>query len=172
MIIYIASSWKNRHAVEMLTKFLRCGNHEVLSFVENNHGEETAKARAPLNLDEWIASPKGEQSFSYDTRGAIESDLVIYIGVSGCDAWAEVGAAWSAGVPIFGLLTKGEQVGLMRRMICRWFEDFRDLLAAVQELTLQRIEGVSDAVRLYPVLSAAGAAAQKVPHGTTEKSEI
>jgi hypothetical protein len=40
MKIYIASSWKNQHAVEMLTALLRDRGHEVLSFVENNHGEQ------------------------------------------------------------------------------------------------------------------------------------
>lgn len=37
--IYIAASWKHEHAVEMLTALLRQKGHEVLSFVENNHGE-------------------------------------------------------------------------------------------------------------------------------------
>ncbi len=35
MKIYIASSWRNQHAVEMLTSMLRVRGHEVLSFVEN-----------------------------------------------------------------------------------------------------------------------------------------
>ena len=32
--IYIASSWKNQHAVEMLTDLLRKAGHEVVSFVD------------------------------------------------------------------------------------------------------------------------------------------
>ena len=135
LAIYIASSWKNQHAVQMLTLLLRTRGHEVLSFVENNHGEQaghlaTAHGR-PVALDDWIKSDSGERSFTYDTEGATKSSLVIYIGPSGCDAWAEVGAAWASGVPILGLHSKGEQVGLMRRMIRRWANNFQDLLCAV-----------------------------------------
>ena len=39
MKIYIASSWKNQHAVEMFSRLLRERGHEVVSFVEENFGE-------------------------------------------------------------------------------------------------------------------------------------
>lgn len=52
MKIYIASSWKNVHAVEMLTTLLRNRGHEVLSFVENNYGE--AAAKVSIIFDEWV----------------------------------------------------------------------------------------------------------------------
>lgn len=135
--VYIASSWKNVHAVEMLTDHLRKMNIEVWSFVENNHGEcnnghEPVDASGkPISFNEWAASERGEKSFDYDTRGAGIADLVIYVGPSGCDAWAEVGVAWANDVPIFGLRAKGEQIGLMRRMPDKWFDDYRDLLSAV-----------------------------------------
>jgi hypothetical protein len=130
MKVYIASSWKNQHAVELVTEWLRSRGHEVLSFVENNHGENTKG----MPFDEWCMSPRGQQSFVYDTQGATKSDLVIYIGPSGCDAWAEVGAAWAAGVPIIAMMSKGEQVGLMRRM-ARWVANIRELREAVEEAT-------------------------------------
>ncbi|MGB8510066.1 MAG: hypothetical protein WCD76_16930 [Pyrinomonadaceae bacterium] len=138
MIIYIASSWKNQHAVEMLTALLRERGHEILSFVENNHCENpnaSANERAyikPVPFDEWCASRDGLRSFEYDTRGATESELVIYIGPSGTDAWAEVGAAWGRGVEVLGLWAKGEQAGLMRRMVT-WFEDYKSLLRYVDD---------------------------------------
>lgn len=61
MNIYIASSWKNQHSVEMLTALLREKGHTVLSFVEKNFGEaivanpdfkdyKTAKGRS---FEEW-----------------------------------------------------------------------------------------------------------------------
>ena len=84
----------------------------------------------PIPFDEWCASPDGQRYFDYDTRGATESDLVIYLGPSGCDAWAEVGAAWARGVETIGLWAKGEQSGLMRRMV-RWCDTYRDLLDLV-----------------------------------------
>jgi hypothetical protein len=36
MKIYIASSWSNIHAVELLTEKFRKLNHEVFSFTEND----------------------------------------------------------------------------------------------------------------------------------------
>jgi hypothetical protein len=133
--IYIASSWKNQHAVEMLTALLRARGHDVKSFVENNNEDPDCLTawQKKTPFDEWCASASGKRSFEYDTTWATESDLVIYIGPSGCDAWAEVGAAWAAGVPILALAAKGEQVGLMRRMVLEWLPDFRLLLACVDE---------------------------------------
>lgn len=128
MDIYIASSWKNQHAVEMLTWFLREKGHKVRSFIENNHGE----FKLGIDFEQWIKTDKAKQSFEFDTDAARFSDLVIYIGPSGTDTWAEIGVAWSNGVPIIGLYAKGEQSGLMRKMI-NWFHNFYDLLKAVEE---------------------------------------
>lgn len=131
MIIYIASSWKNQHAVEMLTALLRGRGHEVLSFVENNHGEYLkAKDGKPLPFDEWCWSEQGRESFEFDTRSAMNSDLVIYVGPSGKDAAAEIGMAYAKGVPIIGLHAKGEDFGLMRRLI-RWFTKYDEVLTFV-----------------------------------------
>jgi len=127
MKIYIASSWRNRHAVEMLTDLLETKGHEVVSFVREGANPD----RDGSNLDKWIASDDGEKKFQFDTNGAMESDLVIYIGPSGTDAWAEVGLAWGGEKPIYGLYAKGESSGLMRRMMTRWFDSYRDLLSAV-----------------------------------------
>ena len=85
-----------------------------------------------MDFNDWCWSERGERSFRYDTQGATEADLVIYIGPSGVDAWAEVGAAWARGKFIFGLWAKGEPVGLMRRMVSWWFGDYDELLKAVQ----------------------------------------
>jgi hypothetical protein len=131
--VYIASSWKNQHAVEMLTAHLREMGCVVLSFVENNHGENPNSS-----IDEWCQSPDGTRSFNYDTKGATESNLVIYIGPSGTDAWAEVGAAWGRGVPVIGLWAKGEQAGLMRRMV-EWFTDYRALLVFLADYLKDRL---------------------------------
>lgn len=132
MKIYIASSWKNHHAVEMLTGMLEEKGHEVVSFVRAAVDTE-GRAGLQWDVEKWIASEDGLRKFQYDISGATESDLLIYIGPSGTDAWAEVGAAYGAGVTIFGLWSKGEQAGLMRRMVQAWFTDHRELLLAVGE---------------------------------------
>ena len=130
MRIYIASSWKNQHAVELITVRLRDCGHEVESFVEQAVAAEGRGENLKFDVTAWIASPSGEAKFRYDTKWATQSDCVIYVGPSGTDAWAEVGAAWAANVPILGLWAKGEQAGLMRRMV-RWFGDYRELIRAV-----------------------------------------
>lgn len=132
MKIYIAASWKHCHAVEMLTGLLRERGHEVLSFVENNHGEQAAHLAqnadgSPIPFEEWVWSDRGERSFDYDTAGAATSDLTVYIGPSGMDAAAEVGIAWANGKTVIGLAGKGEQFGLMRRMVV-WAKTYREVL--------------------------------------------
>jgi len=141
MEIYIASSWKNQHAVEMLTDALRAMGHKVLSFVENNNGEKPGAKTLngkPVDVDTWVRSEEGERSFWYDTEGATKSDLTVYVGPSGKDAAAEVGAAWASKRPIYGLYAKGEDFGLMRRMMDLWFHNYRDLLEAVHRLDVAR----------------------------------
>jgi hypothetical protein len=125
--IYIASSWKNQHAVEMLTDRLRNKGHDVISFVEKAVSDE-GRSGIRFDVEAWIHSQEGLEKFTYDIHGATKADLVIYVGPSGTDAWAEVGAAFGAGVPIIGLWSKGEPAGLMRHMMARWFRDFRALL--------------------------------------------
>ena len=130
MKIYIASSWKNVHAVEMLTVLLRDRGHEVISFVENNYGEVAAKVS--IVFEEWILTPKADSSFKYDSEGAMYSDLVIYLSPSGKDAAAECGMSYAKGIPILGLHAKGEDFGLMRKMI-NWFDNYIDLLVYVTD---------------------------------------
>ena len=133
MKIYIASSWKNQHAVEMLTALLREQKHEVCSFVENNYGEGHS-AKKPMDFEAWMQTEQANKSFKYDTEGATQSDLIIYISPSGKDAAAEVGMAWSRGIPILGLYAKGEDFGLMRKMMDEWFERYTDILKAVEKI--------------------------------------
>lgn len=136
MKIYIASSWKNQHGVEMLTALLRQKGHEVVSWVENNYGENHNHVTKKFPFEEWVNSDEANQSFEFDTNGATQSDLVIYYTPSGKDACAELGAAWSAGVHIIGLYAKGEDLGLMRKMVSKWYERYTEILEAVEEYTL------------------------------------
>lgn len=134
MKIYIASSWKNQHAVEMLTRILRDRGHEVASFVEKADNLEEEAKHGKLAFDDWVWSDCGLDKFNYDTHNAMTADLVVYISPSGTDAWAEVGAAWARNVPVVGLCAKGEQAGLMRRMV-QWLNSIGEL-----ELLFDKIE--------------------------------
>lgn len=129
MIIYIASSWRNQHAVEMLTESLEARGHEVKSFVRESTPEYLMPGRT------WLDSAEAQDKFRYDSHWATHADLVIYIGPSGTDAWAEVGAAWAMGVPLLGLWAKGEPAGLMRHMVLEWHHNYRGLLDSVGAMT-------------------------------------
>lgn len=130
MTIYIASSWKNQHAVEMLTALLRAKGHTVISWIENNYGElATIKE---LSFESWVNSEAADKSFSFDTNGAMNSDLVIYVAPSGKDACAEVGMAYAKGVTIIGLYAKGEDLGLMRKIMIMWFERYTQVMEFVE----------------------------------------
>jgi hypothetical protein len=130
MRIYIAASWKHQHAVEMLTEILESKGHEILSWLREGRPEEAFLSK--LELTAFIRSKEGKRVFDFCAGSATGADLVIYLGPSGCDAWAEVGAAYGSGVPILGLLAKSEEVGLMRHMISHWFASVAALLKAVE----------------------------------------
>jgi len=133
MKIYIASSWKNQHGVEMLTALLRNNGHTVISWVENNFGEDHNHVTKRFSFEEWVKSDESNKSFYFDTNGATKSDLIIYYAPSGKDACAELGAAWATGIPIIGLYAKGEDLGLMRKMVSVWYCRYTELIQAVEE---------------------------------------
>lgn len=124
--IYIASSWKNAHAVEMLTDIFEGKDYEVKSFIRNANEEHDLP-----DFNAWIWSDAGKTSFDYDSGWAAKADIVVYVGPSGCDAWAEIGIAYANNRPIYALQAKGEPIGLMRRLITKWFEDHKDLVAHI-----------------------------------------
>lgn len=129
MLVYIASSWKNQHAVEMLTDLLEDRGHDVACFVRYS-GQE----REMDDFEAWMKSDAAEACFNYDRSNASAAQLVIYIGPSGPDAWAEVGIAFEAQAIIFGLRAKEEPIGLMRKLITEWFDSYGPLLNAVDLL--------------------------------------
>ena len=134
MKIYIASSWKNQHGVEMLTHLLRENGHEVISWVENNYGETHNHVTKKFFFEDWVKTSDADASFNFDTDGATQADLLIYYGPAGKDACAELGAAWGKGVPIIGLYAKGEDLGLMRKMVIHWYERYTHVLEAVEAM--------------------------------------
>ena len=55
MKIYIASSWRNQHAVEMITEVLRSKGHNIISFVEKAVCDE-GRSEIKFDVEKWIAS--------------------------------------------------------------------------------------------------------------------
>lgn len=136
MKIYIASSWKNQHAVEMLTLLLRKRGCQVVSWVENNYGEDHNHVTKKFDFETWVKSPESDQSFDFDTNGAMSCDLFIYVGPAGKDAAAECGMCYGQRlkgrtIPMIALWAKSEDFGLMRKMFDYIATRYTDLLAAV-----------------------------------------
>lgn len=135
MKLYIAASWKHQHAVEMLTERLEEEGHEILSWLREGRPEEAFLSQ--LELTSFINSEEGMRVFRFCAESATGADALIYLGPSGCDAWAEVGAAYGRGVPILGLLAKSEDVGLMRHMVRMWHSSVGELVESVRLLAAQ-----------------------------------
>lgn len=140
MNIYIASSWKNQHAVELLTEQLRKQGHTVISWIENNYGEDHGPDKS-MDFEAWVRTEAARRSFEFDTNGAMDCDLFIYASPGGKDAAAECGIAFAAkrmrptgGPTMFALWAKGEDFGLMRRMFEKWFTRTSDLLDHTQRI--------------------------------------
>jgi len=133
MTIYIASSWKNQHAVEMLTDLLRKQGHKVISWIENNYGEGHSYDKK-MDFEAWVNTYPALKSFSFDTRGAANCDLFIYMSPGGKDAAAECGIAYGNMVEMIALYSKGEDFGLMRKMFSKWFNRYTDLLEYTKAL--------------------------------------
>ena len=130
MRIYIASSWKNQHAVEMLTTLLR-EKHIVISWIENNFGE--GHGPKGVNFEEWVNSLPADRSFLFDIKGAMSCDMLIYLGPAGKDAAAECGMAYAMGKKMIALWAKGEDFGLMRKMFSKWYDRVEDLIKDVNK---------------------------------------
>jgi len=130
LTVYIASSFRNVHAVKMLTDRLRAIGCIVLDW--------TSKA-PPLPADMPIEERKLKLDadeygdiFAFCVNACACADLVIYIGPAGQDAACEVGIAWTVGVPVYGLRGKLEAPGLvLSKAVTRWFDDVGDLLRSL-----------------------------------------
>lgn len=139
--VYIASSWRNAAGVELLTKSLRTIGFTVISWVENNYGEDHNHVTQKMDFESWVNSADSYQSFDFDTAGAMSCDIFIYYGPAGMDACAELGIAWREAqlferekqLLILGLWSKGEGLGLMRKMVDCWFSRPSELLEYIKE---------------------------------------
>lgn len=137
--IYIASSFRNLHAVDMLADRLIDMGHSILDW--------TAFA-PPLPPD--MRPEERRAALDSDARGSIfefcstacaGADLVIYLGGSGQDTACEVGIAFNAGVPVLGLRGPMEAPGLMlARAVTEWHERVYTLLLAVERLAEENPE--------------------------------
>lgn len=137
--IYIASSFRNLHAVEMLADRLTDLGHTVLDWTafapplpSNMRPEERRAA---------LASDTRGSIFEFCCTACAGADLVVYLGESGQDAACEVGIAFNAGVPVLGLRGPMEAPGLiLARAVTEWHERVYTLLLAVERQAKENSE--------------------------------
>jgi len=134
--VYFASSWKHADTVKKLTDQLRFYGFNVYSWLENSGTEDPNKEA--FSLEEWLQTQDSVRCFQYDLESIKRVQLLIYIGASGIDAWAEVGfAAGRGNCEIWALWGCNEKVGIMRKLINRLFRTETELLTAAKSLLKQ-----------------------------------
>ncbi len=134
MKVFIASSWKNQHAVEMLTAILREKGFDVYSWVERYYADtdpvfkEYKAAGIEVSLDDWINSEAGRRQHAANREGLKNADIVIYLSPAGKDSCLELGVASALEIPIYGLWTGKEDLGLEQLSVSIWFERYTELI--------------------------------------------
>ncbi len=140
--IYIAASFKHKHAVRLLGRELNKIGFEILDWTE--------KATPPPGLNsaqrrEWMDTDiEGGQVFSFCHNACINADIVIYFGESGQDAGVEVGLACAAHVPILGIRGPLESPGLMLHGATDvWIDNIEDTLHVFHKIATHYNDGFS-----------------------------
>lgn len=132
MRIYIASSYRNLHVVQMLTAVLTEQGHVI---------EDRTKLAPPLSAEllpeeakAWLDSDERGEIFDFCSAAFTDVDLLIYVGPAGQDAACEVGLAAASGIPVFGLSGPLERPGLiLSGLIEKWFSSAAELLWAIND---------------------------------------
>lgn len=140
LTVYVASSFKQLHAVRLLNRALCDMGCRVLDWSE--------KATPPEGLNaaqrrEWMDTDHGGEVYNFCANACRESDVVIYLGTSGQDAGVEVGMACGCGCPVLGIRGPLESPGLMLHgAVNVWVDSV--------EVALSRMAGLVQAVRENP----------------------
>lgn len=130
--VYIASSFKNIHAVRLLGKSMRSMGYEILDW--------TLKATPPEGLNaqkrrEWMDTDHGGEVFIFCAKACKEADFIVYLGTSGQDAGVEVGIAYGSEKPVLGIRGPLESPGLMLYGACTaWVEHIEHALQILEEI--------------------------------------
>ncbi|UQZ90594.1 translation initiation factor 2 [Deltaproteobacteria bacterium Smac51] len=133
MKIYIASSARNLHGVQLLRDALTERGHHILDWTalapplpDHLSPEER---RLALDSDE-----RGD-IFAFCSKACMEAEALIYLGPAGQDAACEVGMAYAAGVPTIGLAAPTEKPGLiLNRAVRFWASDVQACLEIIDRI--------------------------------------
>ena len=148
--IYIAASFKHKHAVRLLGRELRGMGFEILDWTEK---ATPPSGLTPAQRREWMDTDmEGGQVFSFCREACLTADLLVYFGASGQDAGVEVGLACGAGIPVLGVRGPLEAPGLMLHgAMTQWadsVEETLEILDAVAQYARHKKEGAQPHVRV------------------------
>ncbi len=137
MNIFITAAWSNHVIVKQISNSLMRNGHKVRSFATTPY---IAEGEGFKTLREWKLSASSKASFEYEVNWSTKSDLVIYVGQGDATAWALVGLARGAKVPVYGIVDRQEDVVTMRDLV-QWFngdELIDEVEAFAKRLTRRR----------------------------------
>ncbi len=138
--IYIASSFRHKYAVQMLSRLFTAVSPDIAML------DWTEKATPPEGLSadqrrQWMDTDHGGNVYSFCRDACGSADLMIYLGHSGQDAGVEVGMAFGSGVEVIGLAGPLESPGLMLHgTVKEWAKDVEELVHMVHRRVLEHIQ--------------------------------
>ncbi len=132
--IYIASSYRHIHAVQLLEKQLIDMNYEILDWTRK---ASVPEGLSPAQRREWMDTDNsGGTVFEFCKNACTSADLVIYLGQSGQDAGVEIGMAKASNIPVLGIRGPLEYAGLMLYGSCtKWVETIDQALVILKDLS-------------------------------------
>ncbi len=130
--IYIASSFRHLHAVQLLTMHLKDMGFNVLDWTKK---AVVPEGLTPLERRAWMdKDDNGGSVYAFCREACTTADLVIYLGESGQDAGVEIGMARASNVPILGIRGPLEAAGLMLHGSCTyWVESIQSALVIMKQ---------------------------------------
>jgi hypothetical protein len=133
MNIYIASSARNLHGVQLLRDALITRGHHILDWTA--YAPPLADHLSPEERRLALDSDERGEIFDFCFQACTKADALIYLGLAGQDAACEVGMAFAAGVPTIGLAAPTEKPGLiLNRAVTRWAKDAGECLELIDQL--------------------------------------
>jgi len=125
--IYLASSWRNQLAVELMTRKLEQMGHVGLS----NGRTLWTLARTRNQMSGRFETNIARKAYHDVTSMISAADLIVYLGPGDADVWAEIGHAKALGKTIFGVWAANEQITISRWAVTAWVSSNCELIRHV-----------------------------------------
>jgi hypothetical protein len=149
--VYIASSFRHKHGVRLLSRELRAMNCRILDWTEK---AVPPPGLTPVERRIWMdTDTDGGQIYTFCKNACLTADMLVYYGASGQDAGVEVGLASGAGLPVLGIRGPLEGPGLMLHgAVTHWTDCVEEALGIIGSVArhaaraLENLESEPDAV--------------------------